>query len=379
MPWTTFFATAARNLDVERRRPPWGWARLARVLLLATFAVVLAASSSGDSRAEGPLAPSPAPAEPPDNALADQGSREQRGFALPTYDRQGYSSNETGVSLKQIPDTGAEWVQLNPTWYQPTKRSSDITARYDTPSDSSVETAIGLAHQARLKVLLKPHLDLLDNTRRSEIRPGNRAAWFTSYKKFISHYAELATRTGVDQFAVGTELGGLSDDRAGWIDVVGAVRARYTGTLTYAANFDEYRHVAFWDAVDLIGVNAYFQLTDGPPADTETLIEEWKPIMTQLGEFAAQTGRKILFTEAGYTSQHGSTTAPWSWTVSDRPDQAEQAAGYEALLESFHEKPWWAGVFWWCWDVPSEDKPSDPLGYTPRGKAAQDVVTSWWK
>jgi hypothetical protein len=315
------------------------------------------------------------PARPaPDGGLA------QRGFAMPAYSPEGYRSPETSGYLHQIAAVGARWVQIDPTWYQDHIHTSTIAASSRTPSDAAVEWVISVAHQIGLKVLLKPLLDLLPDggVYRGTIRPADRSAWFGSYATFIGHYAQLAARLRVEQFAIGTELAGVSEDRAGWLGVVEAVRSRYQGPLVYAANFDEYRRVVFWDAVDLVGIDAYWTLSQRPTADAGALRRAWHPIVRELAAFAARTGRRILFTEAGYTSQRGSTTAPWSWTTSTTPDEAEQAAAYEALLASLDGQSWWAGVFWWVWAVPPGDDTSDPLGYTPHGKAAESVVRRWW-
>jgi hypothetical protein len=339
--------------------------------VLASVLIVTLVLTPGVTK-DGSAPPRPAPEQTVTNT--------QRGFAMPTYSREGYQSPQAARYLRQIAAVGAKWVQINPTWYQDQVHTSTIAATSKTPSDAAVERVISVAHEVGLKVLLKPLLDVLPDggTYRGTIRPDDRAAWFASYAAFIGHYAELAARLRVAEFAVGTELAGVSQDRAGWLGVVAAVRARYGGQLLYAANFDEYRRVVFWDAVDLVGIDAYWTLSRRPTADVSTLQRAWNPIVRELAAFAARTGRRILFTEAGYTSQRGSTTAPWSWTTSSTPDPAEQAAAYQALLASMDGQRWWAGVFWWVWAVPPGEKTSDPLGYTPRGKPAETVVRRWW-
>jgi hypothetical protein len=147
--------------------------------------------------------------------------------------------------------------------------------------------------------------------------------------------------------------------------------------LVYAANFNEYTRVPFWDALDLIGIDAYWPLSQQPTSETAMLERAWEPIRAELAAFAAKNHRRILFTEAGYTSAHGTTTLPHSWMISETPDQAEQAAAYQALLTSFDEQPWWAGVFWWVWEVPPNEG-DNMLDFTPRGKAAENVVRMWW-
>ena len=302
----------------------------------------------------------------------------QRGLALPTLARGGYESASVSADLGEIASIGADWVQINPTWYQADTHTSEIRSGPETPDDASVERAIQLAHQIGLRVFLKPHVDLTDGTYRGTIQPDNREAWFSSYDSFITRYAEIAARTKVELFAVGTELTGTSSDRDSWLEVVKNVRAHYQGPIVYAANFDEYHAVSFWDVLDLIGIDAYWKLSDEPTTDLTKLKQAWQPIRAALQQFAAQTGRRVLFTEAGYTSQRGTTTKPSSWTVSQVPDQAEQAAAYQALLSTFQNQSWWAGVYWWYWSRPLDQHPNDPLGYSPRGKEAEKILRQAW-
>jgi len=319
------------------------------------------------------------PPHPAPVVAGPRGAEQQRGFAMPTYTAEGYRSPQAVRYLDEIAATGATWVQFNPTWYQHGTRSAVIAASADTPSDAALEHIVSAAHRAGLKVLLKPLLDLAgDGGYRGTIRPAEPVAWFASYTAFIAHYADLAARLNVAQLAVGTELDGVSGHRAGWLRVIETVRGRYRGPLLYAANFDEYRQVAFWDAVDLVGIDAYWKLSDRPTTDVEALRRAWEPIARDQAALASRTGRRVLFTEAGYTSRRGSTTAPWDWAAGAAPDQAEQAAAYQALLAGLSDRPWWAGVFWWCWDVPPAPPTTDPLGYSPHRKAAEAVIRRWW-
>lgn len=340
-------------------------------LLVAVPLGLLLTSSTAATVAVPP--PHPRPAHPASGFV-------QRGFALPAYSRDAYRSSRVPESLRELVAVGATWVQLNPTWYQGNPLATSIAPTARSPSDASVEYAIQAAHRVGLKVLLKPLVDLApDGTGyRGTIRPPDLAAWFASYTRFISHFAALAERQTVEEFGLGTELAGVSSQRASWLAVVQAVRARYHGPVLYAANFDEYRNVTFWDALDLIGIDAYWPVSSHPTADVEALRRAWIPIVRELATFAAGAGKPILFTEAGYPSQRGSTTAPWSWTTSRTPDQDEQASAYQALLASLTGRPWWAGVFWWAWDVPSAPSGHDPLNYSPHAKAAEAVVRRWW-
>jgi hypothetical protein len=306
----------------------------------------------------------------------------QRGIALPSWDTGDYSRPEAPAYVRSLAATGATWIQLNPTWYMKSARGDRIFRTNETASDSALLNTIRLARAARLKVLLKPHVDLPGDADRATIRPPAAVAgrWWASYGRFIDHYAGIAQRSGVAQLAVGTELAGVSRDRGRWLKVIGQVRSRYSGPIVYAANYDDYRNVTFWDAVDLIGVDAYWPLSQRPTTDVAALRRAWQPIAERLAAFSVRRKRKILFTEAGYVSQRGTTTAPYEWEISKVDGRAEQAAAYEALLATFTPRSWWAGVYWWMWDDwPGSAVTPRHLAYTPHGKPAERVLRRWWR
>ena len=310
--------------------------------------------------------------------VSAQDVAQQRGFALPTWQVNGYDGADVEQSLREIKALGATWVQLTPTWYQQNRHSNEMLRTPGTVSDAGLERAIALAHQQGLEVFLKPHVDLPvpGQDSRNNIVPEHPDVWFAAYTDFISHYAAIAERLGVGQFAVGTELSSISHDRPAWLTVIDAVRARYNGVLTYAAGRD-WASVPFWDAVDVIGIDAYLPLSATPTADVSALERGWATVLNQVEALSSEYGRKVVFTEAGYTSQRGTVTDPSNWRISRTPDQGEQAAGYQALLATFTNKPWFGGVYWWVWITPP-DTDAEPLDFSPRGKAAEAVIRQWW-
>lgn len=108
---------------------------------------------------------------------------------------------------------------------------------------------------------------------------------------------------------------------AHWRRLVAQVREVYSGRLTYAANFDQYQQVGFWDALDVIGVNAYFPLrsdlalaSDSPALET-TFAASWSETLEAFKELLERDGlqgRPFLFTEIGYTRRAGGTLEPWA-------------------------------------------------------------------
>ena len=106
---------------------------------------------------------------------------------------------------------------------------------------------------------------------------------------------------------------------ANWRRVIQEVRGAYSGALIYAANFDQYAEVGFWDALDVIGVNAYFPLREtlsaAPVEQLEPVfVESWRRILGGIDEVRAEQNPEapVIFTELGYTGWRGSTIQPWA-------------------------------------------------------------------
>lgn len=305
--------------------------------------------------------------------------REWDGVAYPVWEAEAYAGAEATTALGEIAATGASAVTIIPTWYvDDTSTSLPHRDPEQTASDASLRAAIVEAHRVGLRVILKPHVDVEDDTDRAEIVPVDPAAWFNRYRDLMVGYANLATETGVEMLSVGTELAGTMDRPAEWADVIGAIRSVYSGPLTYAANFDGYTDVPFWDRLDDIGVDAYFELSTEPTTDVDRLVTAWGPVLDELDAFAAGLGKPVIFTEAGYASQVGSTTQPWNWEISEERSDAEQAAGYEALFTAVADRSWIDGVQWWMWDDLADTGEDQALDYTPHGKAAERVLRSQW-
>lgn len=107
----------------------------------------------------------------------------------------------------------------------------------------------------------------------------------------------------------------------GWRRVIATARATYRGRLTYAANFDQVEAVGFWDALDAIGINAYYPLRDpeSEPSGRGELLAAleagWAEVLRGIEQLRARRGlgeMPVVFTELGYTPRAGATAAPWA-------------------------------------------------------------------
>ena len=323
------------------------------------------------------------PAAPPARAAAPL----QNGYSYATWWPGLYSEPNADVALAELRAMGVQWVSIVVTQYQTNVNSTTIAPTEGTPTDDDLRHAIRAAHALGLSVMLKPHVDLWNDPDhwRGQIGDGfgssQWATWFASYRAMIVHYAQLAESEGVEQFAVGTELNGTTAREADWRAVIAAVRAAFDGTLTYAGDWTNALDVPWWDAVDLIGVDAYYPLADeGNSSPTAAqLAAAWQPWLAQLAGLSADNGgKRILFTEIGYRSQDGAAQHPWEWASGGAVDLAEQALLYRVAFEQVYDAPWFGGAYWWSWDtVPYQGGVCDN-GYTVHDKPAEDVVRQWY-
>ncbi len=205
------------------------------------------------------------------------------------------------------------------------------------------------------------------------------AAWFASYTRFITHYAALAQELGVEYFVVGTELSGTVQRTDQWRAVVRAVRAVYSGGLTYAAlTYFEPLKIAWWDDLDAIGIDAYFSVTLTNRPTLAQMRLGWLPTTTYLGWLAGHWHKPLILTEVGYLSVDATNIFPGNWSMGGATDLQEQAESYEALFLAFQGKPWWRGVFWWSLSTNPNQGGAADRSYTFHDKPAEAVLRRYF-
>jgi hypothetical protein len=92
--------------------------------------------------------------------------------------------------------------------------------------------------------------------------------------------------------------------------------------------------------------------------------------------FQQAWGKPLVFTEIGYRSGDGTNRAPWDWGASMAADPGEQADCYAAMYDVWsRESAWFAGPFWWAWDVSAPG--AGDTGFNPRDKPAEAVLRQW--
>ena len=240
-----------------------------------------------------------------------------------------------------------------------------------------------LAHDYKMTVMLKPHLWVNHNFYTGNLDFATDAEWKkweSDYEKYILDFAQLAQKENIKLFCFGTELGNSVAKRPEyWSQLIRKIKKIYTGKLTYAANWDDFDKVPFWDELDYIGIDAYFPLSDAKTPTVADLNKAWQKHIQKMEELQAKTNKKILFTEFGYRNSDLAAKEPWKENQNNINNLA-QANAYESLFQTLTQKKWFAGGFAWKWYADAYHKETkNNIDYTPQEKPALETIKKWYQ
>lgn len=295
-------------------------------------------------------------------------------------------SQENITPVKQV---YADYAAVMPFGFIPEVNSHEII--FDTERQWFGETKLGakqyidLLHRNRIKVMLKPQLWIWRGIFTGELQMDSEENWQrleNRYEDFILTYADLAEETRVEIFCIGTELERFVKYRPDfWTSLIGKVRERYSGKLTYAANWDEFGRTPFWSSLDYIGIDAYFPLSEAKTPTVEELKVAWIPWKEKIASVSDTLKRPVLFTEFGYRSMDYTAKKPWLVHRNEEQVNLEgQVNAKKAIFESFWDEDWFAGGFVWKWFINHERSggPNDNR-FTPQNKPAQEVIRTFYR
>ena len=244
---------------------------------------------------------------------------------------------------------------------------------------------IELLHGNGIGVMLKPQIWIWRGMFTGDLEMASEADWKkleTEYADFILTYADLAEQTGAALFCIGTELESFVMARpVFWEGLIREVRKRYSGRITYAANWDEYGRFPLWHQLDLIGVDAYFPLSEARNPGVEELQQGWQRWKSEIKALQKAVKKPVLFTEYGYRSMDYTAKKPWLVDrTEERVNLEAQANAKKAILEEFWKEDWFAGGFVWKWFIhhTRAGGPADNR-FTPQNKPAQQVIREYYQ
>jgi len=292
--------------------------------------------------------------------------------------------------MPSINSLGANWIAVIPYAFTragvPDVRFKENEGHWWGERPVGVRESIRLAHEAGIKVMVKPQVWIPGGWTGSLDFPSDSAwtLWEAGYERYILRFAGLADSTGADMFCLGTEFGKAVERRPEfWKALIHKIKGVYHGKLTYSSNWDDWEKVPFWEELDYIGLSGYFPLVKSDSPSVEELKEAWKPICKRLKACSQTHEKPILFTEWGYLSVDGCGWRNWELEQdikSRNINQQAQANCMEAMLATFQQEDCWAGSFLWKWFPNMRGHEGYPeRDYTPQGKLAEEVLRSWYK
>lgn len=230
------------------------------------------------------------------------------------------------------------------------------------------------------KIMVKPQIWVHKGTYTGEIEMTSEENWKTletTYEAFILNFAKTAEEIKADIFCIGTELEKFVENRPEyWKQLIQKIRKVYSGKLTYAANWDEFKRTPFWKKLDFIGIDAYFPLSDKQSPSIQDFENGWQKHKEEIKKVREEVRKPVLFTEYGYRSIHFTGKEPWdSNRVEGQVNLENQSKALQAIYNQFWEEDWFAGGFLWKWFMNYDEVGGTKNNrFTPQNKPAEKVI-----
>ncbi|MCH2234106.1 MAG: glycoside hydrolase [Crocinitomicaceae bacterium] len=286
-------------------------------------------------------------------------------------------------NVKPMVEVGAEWAALMPYGFIQNKQLI-FNSKYQWygEREEGLKETVDLCQKAGLKIMIKPQVWIPRGyTGHFELETDAEwKAFETSYTKFILTFAKAAEEKNVELFCIGTEWEKFVRQRPEyWNELIDEIRTVYSGEITYAANWDEFTNVPFWDKLDHVGIDAYFPVAASIETTPNELSNSWRKLNKELGNYSNLVQKKIIFTEIGYRSIAQCVTRPWEAGQEGVYSEYAQLMAYQAMLENVWEEDWFEGLFLWKWHHNHEDfQKNENRRFTPQGKLAAQYLKEFW-
>ena len=289
--------------------------------------------------------------------------------------------------MSSMLDINANWVAIIPyafaTGNLPAITYNHVNQWWGERKEGAIRT-IEYAHNQGQKVMLKPHVWVRGQGWAGDFQLQTNAQWDEwgkSYSEYILTYAKIADSLNVEMFCIGTEYRKSATLRADiWRKLIVDVRKIYNGKVIYAANWDNYQNIAFWDDLDYIGIDAYFPLSKHKFPDLKHLNAKWDSIKINIKNFSDKWEKPIIFTEFGYKSIDYVVDGHWKYDEDTLSvNTKNQVVAYRAIFDTFWKEPWFYGGFLWKWHADHRRAGGmDNEHFTPQNKPAQKTIRDYY-
>jgi len=290
--------------------------------------------------------------------------------------RNEFDSADFTEHLLWMKSDGVNALFLSPMRFMSSFQADTIISTSATLSDSSLCKAISLAQESGFNVILKPHVNCMDDKPRYTIKPLNYDKWFLSYREFILHYFTIAKSFNQKYFVIGTELDNVAEhDR--FISLCDSLCKSTDMQIIFAGSYNHFINTRLWNHIDIMGINAYFNLDNAEPPSPFVINETWNYWLNLIDRYSHTHDKPVMITEAGYMSRPDAARNSGDFSGTPVSDMTVQSQCYEALLSQAGNFSSIKGLFFWQWELGEKGR-TDTSDYTPRGKTAEEIVRKYW-
>ena len=265
-----------------------------------------------------------------------------------------WQTPEMEKTLDELKSLGVSSIAIHP-YAQIREDGHVVMGRRSGTSTTHITTPLRWAHERGMSAMLIPHIAYWGTkfSWRGEINFVTPEEWdrfFTDYETWIVQMATVAESEHAEILCVGLEFTHAQKFEERWRKIIAAVRQVYHGKITYGANWNEYADVKFWDALDFLGVLAYFPLTKTADPSASEIAAAWEKKCAELAQFSKQNGGKqFLFVEIGYNESSRAAAEPWAFKTGGEHCAEIQQRCVEAALSLTGKHRFLAGMFFWKW------------------------------
>lgn len=273
--------------------------------------------------------------------------------------------------IKEISGLGASQILIVIPLHQESHTS--ISPTLNIPLEV-LDKTIRQSQERGLQVSLMPIIKLNQrrmNLWRGVLDPEKPKVWWSNYRYELKRIARVAQRLGVVRLIIGSELCSLEADLNHWGELIALLRARFSGTLSYSANWDHYQKIPFWTLLDEIAVTAYF-----PLRRQEETQNAWRKYLKEREIFASDHKRPLVISEYGYPALDSALNQPWDETTNAPFNPSLQARlvgeATRVILDRIaSQDPSLRAAFLWNWFGFGGQ---GDRGYTLRGREGEQVL-----
>ena len=305
------------------------------------------------------------------------------GFNLVSWNNFSNGAQVWENAVQSVFDSGFSEVSLSPVRYFTPGVGSIAASSSSGPELSHIAAGVARAKQLGMRVTVNPFVEPVgfsDWRGFYDPTPGSAESsqFWSDYQQYLSEVATVAQTGGADAMTVGTELRALSrnaGNNSQWKSLINSVDSQFSGSIGYAANWDNYNNpnvaLAIWDhpAIDYLGIDSYFQglLSNAQadasggypnPAFISQVEAAWNAKLDdEILPFAAArqsgSGLPVEFTEVGYLPFNRTSRTPQN--SSGVMDADEQNMAFEGLMRALDGRlasGELLAAHIWQWDMP---------------------------